>query len=124
MLQKISHIILAPLLMISTMGMAVSKHYCEGNLVSISMFDEAETCCGDMGCCHTENEFFQVKEDYSTPIVLTPPVLAELEILGHDLLNEDFFVAAEHQNFEFSYAEFPPPPNIQKVLSLKQVYLL
>ena len=124
MLQKFSHIILATLLMISTMGMAVSKHYCGNDLVSVSMFDEAETCCGDMGCCHTENEFFQVKEDYSTPVVLTTPLSAEIEILGHNLLNEDFFVAAENEIFEFSYDESPPPKTIQTVLSLRQVYLL
>ena len=124
MLQKFSHIILATLLMISTMGMAVSKHYCGNDLVSVSMFDEAETCCGDMGCCHTENEFFQVKEDYSTPVVLTTPLSAEIEILGHNLLNEDFFVAAENEIFKFSYDESPPPKTIQTVLSLRQVYLL
>ena len=118
MLRKSSHIILAALLMISTMGMAVSKHYCGDDLVSVSMFDEAETCCGDMGCCRTENEFFQVKEDYSTPVVLTTPVLAE------HLLKENFIATAEHQIFEFSYDESPHPLNIQTVLSLKQVYLL
>ena len=41
-----------------------------------------------------------------------------------NLLDEDFFVAVEKQNFEYSLNESPPPLNIQTVLSLKQVYLL
>ena len=125
MLQKFSHIILAVLLMISTMGMAVSKHYCGDDLVSVSMFEEAETCCGDMGCCHTENEFFQVKEDFSAPVISTIPFLAELDILGYDLLAIESLLNEPEQENTNIFVDFSPPPKtIQTVLSLKQVYLL
>lgn len=124
MLQKFSHIVLASLLLVSTMGMAVSKHYCSGSLVSVSLFDEADACCDDTGCCQTKNEFIQVTEDFSSPSISTIPVLAELTVLGHDLFDglDMTLPQTEIQNTPFSIS--PLPPTVSEVLSLKQVYLL
>lgn len=124
MLKKLSHIILSAVLLISTMGIAISKHYCEGSFVSSSVFHEAKSCCGDSDCCHNEDQFYQVKDDFSAPVVLEAPVLAELDILGHDLLADLIIESPVTENSSFRFTDSPPPPIIQKVLSLKQVYLL
>ncbi len=125
MLRKISHIISAILLLVTSMGMAVSKHYCHGELVSVSVFHEADSCCDMPGCCTNENHFYQVKEDFSSPVISTVPVLAELDILGHDLLaTESLLTETESENTTSFIDYSPPPKNIQTVLSLKQVYLL
>ena len=124
MLKKFSHIILSSLLLISTMGVAVSKHYCSGSFVSASVFHEAKSCCGDSDCCHNENLFLKVKDDFSAQIVLTVPVLAELDILGHNLLNGLILESPATENSIYRFTDSPPPPTIQKVLSLKQVYRL
>ena len=124
MLQKFSHIILASLLLVSTMGMAVSKHYCSDNLVSVSIFEEADTCCDDMGCCHNENEFFQVKNDFSTPAISTIPVLAEISILGHDLFNSTDLILSETDIQNKPLSDSPLPSSVSEALSMKQVYLL
>ena len=115
MLRKFSHIILSSLLLVSTIGMVVSKHYCGDSFVSTTIYHQAESCCGDSDCCHNETSFYQVKDNFSAPVVAAPPVLAEMDILGHDLF-------AEILTFEIS--DSPPPPKIQTVLSLKQQYLL
>ncbi len=127
MLQKISHIILAALLMISTMGMAVSKHYCGGELVSVSFFENEndDSCCDMDNCCHNEKQIYQVKEDFSVPSASAIPVLAELDILGYDLLAVESLITEPESENTNSYIDFsPPPPKIQTVLSEKQVYLL
>ncbi len=124
MLRKVSHIILTLLLLVSTMGVAVSKHYCSGSFVSVSVFNEAESCCGESDCCHNENEVFQVKTDFSAPIISSVPVLAELDILGHNLFTEILFTSFNTEKEEFLFDSSPPPKTIQKSLSLKQVYLL
>ena len=96
MLRKISHIILSALLLATTMGMAVSKHYCSGSFVSLKLFDEAKSCCGDSDCCHNENHFYQVKDDFSAIQIQDVPQLAETDILGHEL-------------FSFEMASLPKP---------------
>lgn len=124
MLRKVSHIILTLLLLVSTMGVAVSKHYCSGSFVSVSVFNEAESCCGESDCCHNEDLFFKVSDDFSTPAISAAPVLAELDILGHNLVDGELLISPETENQNPLFADSPPPPTIQKVLSLKQVYLL
>ena len=115
---------LSLLLLISTIGLVVSTHYCGGEMVGISVFQEEEPCCDMDGCCHNETHTYQVKNDFSTPAIATIPVLAELDILNHDLLFiEGLFAEPESDNTTF--IDFSSPPkNIQNVLSLKQVYLL
>ena len=124
MFQKFSHSILSALLLVSTMGMVVSKHYCGEKLVSVLIFDEAESCCDSEDCCHNESSFFQVKEDFSVPQVPGLPILTELEILGTDLFAETGLTLPEAINHVPVYTDTPPPPTIQKTLALKQLYLL
>lgn len=124
MLRKFSHIILSSLLLVSTIGMVVSKHYCGDSFISSSVFHQAESCCGDSDCCHNETSFYQVKDEFSAPAVVAPPVLAEIEILGHDLFAEILTTIPETEILSFEISDSPPPPKIQTVLSLKQQYLL
>lgn len=125
MLKKLSHIVLSLLLLVSTMGVAVSKHFCSGSFVSASVFHEAKSCCGDSDCCHNEDQFYQVKDDFSTPIISTVPLLAELDILGHDLTTFECLLKEPESEITPAFIDYSPPPkNIQTVLSLKQVYLL
>lgn len=125
MLKKASHILLALILLVSTMGMAVSKHYCGGNFVSVSIFKQAKSCCDMDGCCKNENHFYQVKDDFSSPVITTVPFLAELDVLGHDILAIESLLTEPEQENTNVFVDFSPPPkNIQTVLSLKQVYLL
>lgn len=104
--------------------MAVSKHYCEGSLESVAVFHEAKSCCDMDNCCHNETEVYQVKEDFSVPAVTNIPVLAEHDILGHDLFAEGLSNAPETGVASLDFIETPPLLPIQKTLSLKQVYRL
>ncbi|MEL7220741.1 MAG: hypothetical protein AAGJ93_05440 [Bacteroidota bacterium] len=44
MLAKVFHIILAFFLLLSSTGLLVSKHYCQGELKSMTLFFEAQSC--------------------------------------------------------------------------------
>jgi hypothetical protein len=125
MLRNISHIILSFTLLVSTMGLVISKHYCGGELVSVSVNHSDESCC-DMGnCCQNETHTFQVKENFSTPAIASVPVLAELDILGHDLLSIESLLGEPESDNSSAFVEFSPPPkSIQTVLSERQLYLL
>ncbi|MCF6332602.1 MAG: hypothetical protein L3J11_04890 [Draconibacterium sp.] len=124
MLKKLSHIILSILLLATTMGVAISKHYCGGSLMSVSLSPEDEPCCDMAGCCHNETSFYQLKEDFSASQVVNTPPLASLDLMFADvflLLNE-----WQTENEPVCTITFndPLPKNIQTALSLKQSYLL
>ncbi|MBT3385187.1 MAG: hypothetical protein HN778_07805 [Prolixibacteraceae bacterium] len=124
MFKKVSHIILSVLLLVSTMGVAIYKHYCGGFLISTSVFTEAESCCDASDCCENEMSFYQVDEDFSMASLSEIPHSAELELLHFAVLVYNFNVIDSEETEEFFIADLPPPPKIQKVLSKNQTYLL
>ena len=124
MLRRFSHIILSVLLLTATMGMAVSKHFCSGTIVSLKLFGESKSCCGDSDCCHNENHFYKLQDDISAAQVQDAPQLAEIDILVSIPGSLELPGVAENNNHIILFTDSPPPPKIQKVLSLKQSYLL
>ncbi|WP_297093626.1 hypothetical protein [uncultured Draconibacterium sp.] len=123
MIRKLSHIILATLLLATTMGFAVSKHYCHSSLVDVSIFAQADSCCDDGGCCTNENHFYQVKEDFSAPVISAIPVLAEIDVMHQTLLDPDILIPNELTE-EFELTNDPPPPTVREFLAEEQLYLL
>lgn len=127
MFRKIIYILFAMLLLISTMGFTVSKHYCGSRLISISINSEAESCCGEKAnssCCHNETEFFQFDENFTSPVIVENNQITDLDILFPavfiSLLNEPVIINSNILNF----AESPPPPKLHTKLSLFQTYLI
>jgi hypothetical protein len=124
MLRRFSHITLSVLLLTTTMGFAVSKHFCGNTFVTFKIFGEAKSCCGDSDCCHNENHFYQVDDDFSAVQIQDIPQLAETDILGHELFSFELISEDENSDNHIIFFDSPPPPKIQEVLSLQQAYLL
>ena len=124
MLRKTSHIILSALLLFATVGLAISQHYCGGDLISMSVFSEAESCCDSGDCCKNEMEIYQLDEDYSLVSISEVPQSAEFELLDLAILVYNFSVIETKNIQEFFESDLPPPPKIQTVLSQRQTYLL
>ncbi len=125
MLKRTSHIILSFILLISTIGLVVSKHYCKEELVSISFFDISDSCCEDSSCCHDKTESYQLKVDYSqnTNQIKTDNDRASnlLVLLGNTIA--DFLINTIKQSFEFLLINHSPPI-ASKLFSYNQAYLL
>ncbi len=122
MFKKISHIIFIPLLLVTTMGMTVSKHYCGSSLESVRVLSSPQPCCEiPTGCCHDESFSIKITDNFSavsyafdfTQFAVILPVLVESIHLETN----------ENQSFVSLY-DVPPPPKIQTVLSSLQTYLL
>ena len=124
MLKTVSHIILSSLLLISSIGMVVSRHYCGTTLVSVVVDKEADSCCGDSDCCHNENQYYNLEEDFSVPQISNVPVLAEFDIIVFEMMNEFLTETHESKITIPAFTDLPNPPTIQKTLALKQLYLL
>ena len=71
---KIIHLIVAFVLLVSTMGVVINKHYSGGELFSTALFVEAESCCSSSCChsmpmegCHEELEYHKLEVDFTIP---------------------------------------------------------
>jgi len=122
MLKKISHIILAFIVLITTMGMTVSAHYCGGELKSIQVINESDSCCGDAcGSCHDEIIKVDIEDDFTiqTLNIDFTQVFSFLPAFIHLLIVPTF----TEEIVQVTYHK-PPPLKIQTVLSDLQVYRL
>lgn len=113
------------LLLVSTTGFSVSEHFCGTRLVSIEINKEAEPCCDNGMCCHTEMHVYQLEEDFvptTISIDFTSPLQFEItftELLPWARMNVDY-----KENHLFRIAESPPPPERGDQLSSLQRYIL
>lgn len=86
-MKNLFHIFLVITLLLSTAGVAVTKHFCGEVLASISFGSEAKSCCdtnemppGSMpvGCdCQSDTDYVAVEDDFQLDkqvIKLTPPL--------------------------------------------------
>ena len=125
MLKKIVNVSLILILTVVTMGFSVSQHYCGGQLVSVSVNENAESCCGPVGtCCQNEIIHLQLEDDYvigaayellntaeqefffyATPVVLTNELTRKLTV-------------------EEKFSDFSPPLDLPTYLASLQTYLL
>jgi hypothetical protein len=125
MFRKIGNIATMCLLLTSTTGFAVSEHFCGTRLVSIEINKEAEPCCDNGMCCHTEVHFYQLEEVFVATqlnIGFSSTMLSEFTIpvlytLGH-------IFEADIENHFSRIAESPPPPDRSTRLSYLQKYIL
>ncbi len=130
MFKKANHIFLSVLLLVASVGLTISKHYCAGDLVSTKLFVEANDCCGDgESCsnhdsCENESSFFHLDDNFSLTATNEIPVSKETDLLqvSSIFLAED--VVLNNEKLDFIISNSPPPPKMQAVLSQKQSYLL
>ncbi|MBI9052760.1 MAG: hypothetical protein JEY96_03020 [Bacteroidales bacterium] len=125
MFRKLLHISLSILLLTVTAGFSVSKHYCKSNLVSVSITQEAETCCdlmGEKGCCRNETKSFQLDENFVISSILENDLVNSVELFAvfYIVLDINFHIELINDS---PISESPPPLTTQSKLSRLQTYL-
>ncbi len=122
MLSKISHIFLSLVMLFTTMGLTIDKHYCGTRLVSVSIFSETESCF-DMtsDCCHDDTDTYKLDVDYT---------LSQLN-MDFDQFPEEFPASSfyylslyEGSSSISVFSIFIAPRKIQSTLSIFQTYRL
>ncbi|MEA2042679.1 MAG: hypothetical protein U9N85_09030 [Bacteroidota bacterium] len=124
MFQKITNIIIPFILLISTTGVSLSKHYSGGELYSISLVGEAESCCTvPCDCCSDESDFYKLVVDYLMSASQDTPDINILNLfevfdVNSMTLKLDFYV---DRSFEL-IADFSPP-ELTHSISFLQTFL-
>jgi len=122
MIKGFINIIVSFLLLTSTAGLSITRHYCGDKLVEIGIYKEPAPCCDMDGCCHNETSFFQVKENF-----FTPDNSVSFQNTLQDLLFSMVFVVVEYHPVQLvpdllPFAESPPPLPLHTALSLFQSF--
>lgn len=67
-MKQLLHIALSLMILMSTIGMSVSKHFCGEYLMQKSVIVQVEPCCDSEqmpeDCCHDELDNFSIEDDY------------------------------------------------------------
>jgi hypothetical protein len=125
MFRKFLHICTSILLLTTTAGFTISKHYCGPRLVTVAINHEAESCCdmeGTSSCCHNETKTFQLDEDFVASQILQNDIVKSIDLFVFAYILIDTNLISEEYIEAFT-AESPPPKDTQTVLSSLQSYL-
>nr|WP_293280366.1 hypothetical protein [Allomuricauda sp.] len=122
---QIASLLMALLLMASTVSWTVDKHICMGRVMDISFFAHADDCGMDMdmetSCCDDESFTVQGQDDL------------KISFENFDLDQQVFlisFVQTYFQRFEVeleepnSFIAYNPPPLLRDVQVLDQTFLI
>lgn len=124
MLRKLTHIVLSLFLLVSTTGIAISMHYCGGELVSTSINKVAKSCCDESGgCCENKTVHIEVKSEFVNTVQVNNAQTVVLDILLPALFVISIDLSTEEEAATKAFHDSSPPPTIQTRLALLQTYL-
>jgi len=127
MTRKLTHIILALLLLVLTGCVQLNKHYCEGKMVAVSWNTEHKECCSDeeVNCCTIIAEKLLIEHDYLHSF---QKINTENNYPGKIVPNsQSIFANTTFQNKllqDFDVCSSPLPVETKHYLAMLQTYLL
>ncbi|GEM_PF-2453000 len=127
-MKKVLSISLVSLLLVSTIGITVHKHYCDSTLIATSILPhgEGDHCGADMPMGHHSCEDQHDLYNVDSPLVIAT--------VSFNLAPAVEWVKVFHANVTFSlpeatftsnyYADISPPPSEPNIYTRVQAYLL
>ena len=123
-MKQVSSILLIIILLVSTFGITVNKHYCGGHLSDVSLYLSATCGCGDMDmdsdCCQTNSDFVQLDEDYT---ILTLDLNQDNELIV-EIANNYIDLLIESDNSPAYFFHHVPPLIERDIPVLVQSFLI
>lgn len=125
-MRKILNIFLVFLLLFSTAGMAISKHYCGEILQKITVTEDSHSCCGEEempeDCCNSEITLIKTEDFQLSQLNID---LAFLPYIIHFITFSIGINGLEDpaQKKFFTYYKYPPPPG-QDIVIRVQSFLI
>ena len=124
MIKRSVNIILIVLILVSTIGVVINKHYSGGKLFSVSVYSEAASCCEEpCDCCTDESEFYQLDIDKNISQINIDFQSFSFEVFGFEkhLLNDIY------NNFNrislLKIENDISPPGVNNFFAFIQVFL-
>ncbi len=125
MIRIITNTIVSLILLISTTGFTVSKHYCGNRLVSVTINHEPEPCCGtDSDCCKSETDYYQLNTDIDIPKSLSVVAIDHNTFLFEHPDYNLLLQIIEPGIISSLFSNILSPPGVQNILPKIQSFLL
>jgi hypothetical protein len=132
---KITSIVMALLLLLSTISWKVEKHYCMGRLMNVALFADVETCGMDMADVMDVEDFGKTKPSCCDDEVIFVDGQDDLKISFNDLKfeNQSFLVGLFYSNLSIAqdwkeqpvpHEQYPPPKLVKDIQLLDEVFLI
>ena len=131
---KIAAILMAFVVLLSTMSFTVSMHYCQGELIDTAVFQKAHSCGMDQnskmisdesnmmeGCCNDTEIAIEGQDDLKLPVInltLNQQVFITTFIHAYNTLFIDF-----EENYHL-YFDNHPPFKVKQIFKLHESYLI
>ncbi len=117
MLKNAGYILLTSLLLLTTVGFVISRHYCNNILVSTSLDIPAGSCNHSMDddCCHNSNNYIVLKAYFVQPESKTTTIAVN-EVL--DIKTDSFFEEHLSENRGILSALMFVPPKGKNIAQL------
>jgi|TARA_B110000967_G_scaffold209963_1_gene268987 hypothetical protein len=131
---KIASILMAFVVLLSTMSFTVSMHYCQGELVDTAVFQKAHSCGMEQssqmisdesnmmeGCCNDTEITIEGQDDLKLPVIdltLDQQVLITTFIHTYNNL---FITFEENDDL---YFDNHPPFKVKQIFKLGETYLI
>lgn len=113
-MKKVTAILLIPLFLLMTAGVAVTTLYCKGSLAEVGIAVDA--CCKDVnkgGCCNTQSEVLKVQDVFlSSSLSFDAAAISFLYLPSLQLTFLPVFNYSSHFNTSWDKA----PPSEQRAL--------
>ncbi len=101
MIKKAGNILLALLVLCTTTGLVVSKHYSDGELYSVAIYNDAESCCdsedSSMDSCHDVSAVYKVKDYFRTSASVT--IQVQFNTIFHTAYINELFQISYEKDF-------------------------
>jgi len=86
-MQRVFAIFLAPFYLLTTSGLSVAIHYCQGKVESVALMSTPPSCCcedfGMTGCCDDEVIVVKVSSEHNVAKNLTCPSTDQSPAIAH-----------------------------------------
>ena len=131
---KIASILMAFVVLLSTMSFTVSMHYCQGELVDTAVFQKAHSCGMEQssqmisdesnmmeGCCNDTEITIEGQDDLKLPVIdITLDQQVFITAFVHTYSN--LFLTYEEN--DTLYFDYPPPFTVRQIFKLDETYLI
>jgi len=118
---------MAILLLISTVGITVDKHYCGGYYIGTWFYALEDACGMDMpdndDCCHDDITIYSVQSEFQYTPITQSPVLQLVAYVSFPL-EKQYKIQEEQFINSFLWQLNLPPPTTPKVYIKVQSFLI
>ncbi len=134
-LHKITTIVMALLLLLSTVSWKVEKHYCMGRLMNVALFRDVDTCGMDMSLLMDSENLGEAQNSCCNDDVVFVEGQDDLKISFNDLdIEQQYYVVALAQSYcnlflnlkelPVPSEQYPPPLLVKNIQLLDEVFLI